>query len=151
MPFSRHSPRHFREGNLVTAQYFTNDPGQMLSEDAQPWVIRHATVLSRLYPRSELPGVIKLLYTSRFAPRAAYAAPLRSLRKEKLHKIMRSGQRSMIKYSFFMIVVANWRLDNARIPPCFRRKQLGCRIRFASGAVPPATLAHVSYVRTYPR
>ena len=38
-------------------------------------------------------------------------------------------------------------------PPSFKRKQLGRHIRFASRparAVPPATLAHMSYVRTYP-
>ena len=47
-----------------------------------------------------------------------------SLRKEKYHQItMRSGQWSMIEYSFFMIVVANWRLDNAKRPPAMLQEK----------------------------
>ena len=40
---------------------------------------------------------------------------LRSLRKEKYIELREADKRSMIEYTFFMIVVnANWRLDNAR-------------------------------------
>ena len=63
----------------------------------------------------------------------------------------------MIEYTFFMAdliisVVANWRLDNAKSPAAMLQ---GHHIRFASRAVAgrasPSTLAHMPYVRTYPR
>ena len=41
--------------------------------------------------------------------------PLRSLRKEKHVQLREAGRRSMIEYMFFVnVVVANWRLDNAK-------------------------------------
>ena len=52
------------------------------------------------------------------APVRGWPTPPATLaQEEKVHQIMRSGQRSMIECGFFtMIVVANWRLDNTKSP-----------------------------------
>ena len=45
--------------------------------------------------------------------------------KGKVHQIMRSGQRSMIEYSFMpgIIIGANWRLGNAKSPAAMLQKK----------------------------
>ena len=83
------------------------------------------------------------IYTRRFASREAYAARYARSGRKKVHQMMRSGQRSMIDYirgSFFVIVVANWRLDNAKSPAAMLQEKTARK---------PHTIRVADAVRTY--
>ena len=83
-------------------------------------------------------------YVQRASLRGRPKPPATLAQEEKTHQIMRSEQRSMIEFSFFMIQLQTGDLIMPRVPPpCFRRKQVGRHIRFATRAV------HLHAVRTY--
>ena len=60
----------------------------------------------------------------------------------KVHQIIRSEQRSMIECSLFLIVVANWRFDNAKSPAALLQGKSARTPHAYASRCPLATLAH---------
>ena len=75
--------------------------------------------------------------------------PATLAREGKVHQMKRGGQRSMFEYSFLYdrsCKLPGRGFDDATSPAAVLQE----KTRFASRAVPPAMLAHMPYVRTYP-
>ena len=64
----------------------------------------------------------------------ALTPPATLAQEGKVHEIMRSGQRSMIDCSYF-IVVANWRLGNAKSPAAMLQVKAAGRLMYEYNTV----------------
>ena len=107
---------------------------------------------------SVLPSACRLLSTwygiQGASLRGRPMSPATLAQEGRVHHIMRSGQRSMIGYSFFfMIAVANWRLDKAKSPAAMLQEKTGRTPRTLRDGSARYTRSHAvrTYIHTYPR